>query len=264
MSGGATLLRTFPAHAVAIALSTLHDPRFQQELASTLERLDAEMIDEVLPSTRKAGSRVTERRDTPHPKLVTEMFMATLAAAGQPLKVRQVQKRTRNDVLWNECLLPWRRSPLWLTIRIAIQTTLAHMLPNDEAKATILYKNLLAFIMTEIASLASAAGFPGDVCQFINAKVAGRIFKLGADVVDFVSNAALSTSQALRKEQDKLWLAVQVQDADRAATIDPGLSFQPDTSLTLNNSRGYLDSVLAEGHDLEAPKPTSFEPMCYT
>ena len=264
MGGAASLLRTFPAHAVAIPLSTFQDPRFRQELASNLEKLDAEVIDEVSPSTKKAGSKVTEVRDTAHPRLVTEMFMAILAAVGAPIKVRQVQKRTRDDVLWNECLLPWRRSALWLTVRVAIQTTLMHMLPNDKFRATILYKNFMAFIMTEIASLACAASLPKDVCLVINAKVARRIFKLGAHVDNFISGAALTISRATKKEQGEMWSALQVQDAERAATIDPELSFQPDTSLTLDNSRGYLDSVLAVCYDQEPRKPSSFEPLCNT
>ena len=264
MGCATSLLRTFPAHAVTIPLSTFQDPRFRQELASTLEKLDAEVIDEVLPTTKKAGSKLTEVRDTAHPRLVTEMFMATLVAAGQPIKVRQVQKRTRDEVLWNECLLPWRRSPLWLTVRVAIQTTLMHMLPDDEARATILYKNLMAFIMTEIASLASAASLPRDLCLVINAKVARRIFKLGAHVVNFVTGAALTISRTTKKVQDYLWSALQVQVAERAATIHPDLSFQSDTSLTLDNSRGYLDSVLDVDHKQEVQKATPFEPTCNT
>ena len=253
-----SLLRTFPAHAVAIPTSIFQDPRFRLELALTLEKLDAEVIDEAVPNARKAGAKVTEIRDTPDPKLVTEMFMATLAAVGRPAKVRQIQKRTRDDVLWDECLLPWRRSPLWLSVRVAIQTTLTYTLPNDEANATLLYKNFIAFLMTEVASLASGADLPNYLCLIINAKVARRIFKLGAGAANFIPGEALSISKATRKAEEKIWSALQVQDAERAATVAEDSTFQSDTSLTLRSSSDYLNSVLTA--DQEARSPPSFEP----
>lgn len=240
----ANLLRTFPAHGVAIPISIFQDPRFRKEVALTLEKLDAEVIDEVLPISKKAGTEVIESRDTAHPKMVTEMFMATLAAVGQPVKVRQIRKRTRDDVLWDDCLSPWRRSPLWLSIRVAIQTILTYMLPEDEVRATLLYKNFMAFLMTEVASLASIAKLPGHLCLVINAKVARRVFKLGADVANFVSGRAHLISQETRKEQDDVWSAVQVQDSKRAAILTMDLPVQSDTSLTLHSSRNYLDSIL--------------------
>ncbi len=199
-----SLLQTFPGHAVAIPTTTFEGSRFRLELASTLEKLDAEVIDEVMPDAKRANTIATESRDTADPRLVTEMLMVILAAVGQPAKVRQIEKRTRDDVVCDECLLPWRRSPLWLSIRVTLQTTLTYMFPNLEAKARILYKNFMAFFMAEIVLLASAANLPGDLLLIINAKIARRMFKLGADATSFVSDKALSVSKTTRERQDKI------------------------------------------------------------
>ena len=261
MSCATSLLCTFPAHAVSIPISAFHNPQFRAEIASMLEKLDAELIDEAQLDVKNASSKISEIWDTAHPRLVTEMFMASLSAVGQPSKVRQIQKRSRDDVLWNECRFPWRRSPLWLTMRVAIQTTLTHMIPDDEVRARTLYKDFMAFIMTEIASLAFGANLPGDMCLVINAKIARRIFKLGADVTSLVRDGALSISRTTRKEYEKIWSAVQFQDSERAVTVDGNFSFISDTSLTLDNSRGYLESVLAVDH-VEARRAGAFAPQC--
>jgi hypothetical protein len=56
-------------------------------------------------------SQTTEIRDTVYPKLVTEMLTGILRGVGQPAHVSRIHKRTRDDVLWNDALKPWRRSP---------------------------------------------------------------------------------------------------------------------------------------------------------
>lgn len=256
-----SLLRTFPAHAVAIPTSIFESSRFRLGLAAALEKLDAEIIDEVMPDTEKANKKVTEVRETANPRLVTEMLMATLAAVGRPAKVIQIEKRVRDDVIWDGSLLPWRRSTLWLSIRVALQTTLTDVLAGDEASARILYKNFLAFCMVEIASLASTADLPGDLLLAINAKVARRIFKLGQDAVGFVSDRALSVIQTSRERQDRTWSAIQAQDAQRVATIAVDRPLHLDTSLTLRNCKGFLDSVLNEDPDGNS-KPSCYMPNC--
>lgn len=256
-----SLLRTFPTHAVAIPTSTFESSRFRLELAATLEKLDAEVIHEVMPDATKANTKVTEIWETADPRLVTEMLMAALAAVGRPAKVRRVEKRIRDDVVWDERLLPWRRSPLWLSIRVTLQTTLAYMLADSEARARILYKNFMAFLMVELASLASAANLPGDLLLVIHAKVARRIFKLGVDAAGFVTDRALSVSRITRESQDKIWSAIQARDAERDATIAVDRPLRLETSLTLRSSREYLDSVLSEdpGNDRNPPV---FLPTC--
>lgn len=81
-----SLLRTFPANARADRFSTFDDALFRNELAAALSKLDVEVIDEMMPKSQKAGSKMAEIRDTSHPGLVCDMIMAILAFLGEPIQ----------------------------------------------------------------------------------------------------------------------------------------------------------------------------------
>lgn len=210
----------------------------------------------MLPVSRKSGSKVGEVRNTADPSLVTDLLMATLASIGTPVKVLQVEKRTRDDVLWNDCLHPWRRSPLWLAIRVTIQTTLMSSLPAK--KATAEYKNFMVFFLTELVSRASAACLPEDLCHLTVTKIARRCYKLGTQVSRPVQNRALEVCQAIRDRQDSNWQTIQESDGDRPTTIDTW-NYEQDTALSLDDSRQYLHNVL-KANSTQTEASTSFVP----
>lgn len=58
---------------------------------------------------------------------ITELFMGILRGIGHPIDPPRIDKRTRDDVLWDRTELPWRRvcNPLSQA-----------RFPNDEAKWT--------------------------------------------------------------------------------------------------------------------------------
>lgn len=64
---------------------------------------------------------VDENRDTAHPLLVTDWLMNYIAAVGNTISTKRISKNTREEVLWNNCEYPWRRSPLWLLVRVTLQ-----------------------------------------------------------------------------------------------------------------------------------------------
>ena len=175
MACNGALTRCFPAHAVSVPFQVFGNESFQRELADKICRLDVEHVEEMMPKSQKAGRKNVEVRDTTNPSLVTEMLMAILASLGTPVDVQQIQKRVRDDVLWDKCLLPWRRSSFWLALRVTVQSTLAAILPNKEALAE--YKNFMIFFLTEVAHQASTLNFPDEMCHLILAKIARRAFK---------------------------------------------------------------------------------------
>lgn len=63
-----------------------------------------------------------------------------------------IWKHTREDVLWNNNLLPWRRSPLWLLIRTTMQLQFARI---TSAK---LYKAAIVNILTRVLQSAKVHG----------------------------------------------------------------------------------------------------------
>ena len=102
-----SLQRRFPAYAVEISHKVATDRKFCRELFNTLKRLDLEVVHEMMPKSKKANEDWSEFRDTCHPGLVSEMIMAIVAAIGSPIKTFQIQKRIRDDVIWDRSLLPW-------------------------------------------------------------------------------------------------------------------------------------------------------------
>lgn len=253
-----SLLRTFPAHARAVNISIFDDLRFRNELAAALSKLDTEVINEMMPQSQKAGSKMAEIRDTAHPGLVSDMLMAILASLGNPVQAQQISKRTRDDVLWSNALLPWRRSALWLAIRVTIQTTLCRVLMTEEGN--IQYKNFLVSLMSEIASMALLGDASIDTCHVVLAKIARRVHKLGAHTLGFVQEEALDACQRIRAHLNVKWDEVRTLDAERPTTVQKS-SFARDTALSLHASRPYLDAALAYDQNY-APSATSFAPDC--
>ncbi|KAI9510762.1 hypothetical protein F5148DRAFT_1274598 [Russula earlei] len=68
-----------------------------------------------------AGSVVYEVRESVHPRYISEGY-------GQPSNVNRITKRIGDDVLFFNALKPWRRSPLWLTLRLFMLYFHAHLL----------------------------------------------------------------------------------------------------------------------------------------
>lgn len=254
----ANLLRKFPAHARAVPISTFNDPRFRTELAATLSKLDIEVINEMMPQSHKAGSQMAEIRDTAHPGLVSDMLMAILASLAEPVQAQQISKRTRDDVLWKSALLPWRRSALWLALRVTIQTTLGRALMAEEGN--IQFKNFMICLMSKIASMTLRVDDPVDKLHIVLAKIAHRVHKLGSRTLGFVQEQALCTCEELRAQVKVKWDKVRKDDADRPTAV-PISSFARDTALSLIVSRPYLDEALADSKS-SAPSATSFVPNC--
>ena len=235
------LIRTFPASALSIPNSTFANPNFREELARWLCSLNAEVINEMMPQSSKAGSKNGERRDSVDPALVTEVLMHLLAPLGHPIQVRQIRKRTRDDVLWKMADLPWRRSGLWLSIRVALQMVLVGMMPSEVARTA--YKNFMIFFMTKIASLVADAYFQSDLLQVLKVKLARRVSKLGTNCITFVHDQALEVCQRLKAIQQQRWQEIVDNDAKRHTNLDMS-SFNDDTSLTLNISSSHLQGIL--------------------
>ena len=216
------------------------------------------MIEEMMPQSYKAGSKTGERRESVHPGLVTEMLMSMLAPLGHPVPVRQVRKRTRDDVLWKKVDLPWRRSALWLSVRVALQMALVSKMPSKVSR--IEYKNFMILLMTKIASLVADGDFPSDLLQVIKAKLARRVFKLGAHCIKFVQDQALEICERLKAIQQRRWQEVKDNDAKRHTKLETS-SFTSDTSLTLNASSFRLQAILTPS-TLTATSTPPVMPKC--
>ncbi|EFR01627.1 hypothetical protein MGYG_04630 [Nannizzia gypsea CBS 118893] len=255
------LRRCFPGPAISIAHDRMADIGFRENLAQFLSQLDTETHETVMPIVVKANSTVTETRDTANPRFITELLTGILRAVGQPLDVPRVHKRTRDDVLWNDTLHPWRRSPLWLLLRVALQTSLVQ--DHGGQASHHRYKSFMIFFMTYLLECAHALDFPGDLLFVMTAKISRRVLK-----VEVTKECAWLqyTRRIVRKVQEDLtgrWNRLQVSPDPSGAQSgwNPRqLCFVNDVRLSLSNIRPYIAAV--ESRKRLSSSRTGLIPLC--
>jgi hypothetical protein len=232
---GATgkLICSYPGPAVEVSAEVFSDPFFRSELCNFICDMDVEELDSV-PRIRKAGVYVSEVRDTAHPKYISQLLVSILRGCGREAEVQRISKRVADDVLWQDALKPWRRSPIWLIIRVALQTSL----PRVTYKSFVLLLNaaLLQYSLTE--------HFSSDLLYTMRAKMARRYKKLEGDAPQFVGKAVLQAAAATEDLLQRRWADVQQKQEGSTVWRPMDLDKRRDTYLTLRGSRSYLLELL--------------------
>lgn len=121
MSSEGRLIRTFPGSASKISVAIMQNEDFRNLLAQTIARMTTQAAAGAQSRVCKDGQMVEEERGTTRPMMVTDWLMNYIASLGGTATSKQISKKTREEVLWNNCRLPWRRSPLWLLICVSLQ-----------------------------------------------------------------------------------------------------------------------------------------------
>jgi hypothetical protein len=173
------------------------------------------------------------------------MLTGILRAVGEPLDVSRIYKHTREDVLWKNAFQPWRRSPLWLCLRVALQTSLVC---HDDEEPHLRYKSFMLFFMAQVLRDALKASLPSDVLFIMKAKVSGRSLKLGEiEATPWLLDVE-TVVKAAQQELLRRWMSVE-KHRDPFGTQQhwppSQLLFHQDTKLTLSSLRPYLAKVRA-------------------
>ena len=231
-------------YLVDIPNSMTADTEFMSELASFITQMSYEIMDDATPKTKKAGAVVSEERDTAHPRYITELLTGILRGVGHVANVGRINKRIADEVRWHNSFLPWRRSPLWLVIRVAIQTSL-HVEGGDHRE----YKSFMAYFVAKCLQLAVDAGLPSDVLYVMHAKLGRRMYKLQGKIIPALHAVLNSAGNAARNSRIHHWETIQMRHVQSARWAPETLNIQNDTVLSLVNSRSYLDLVLSSNED---------------
>ncbi|KAI0107369.1 hypothetical protein F4776DRAFT_675198 [Hypoxylon sp. NC0597] len=205
------LRRLFPGFAVAVPLETFQSREFQTTVASTLTKMSYQEALDTKTQVKKAQQMHDENRDTTHPKIVTELFSAFLLSVGSHIEVPSIWKNTREEVFWKDSFMPWRRSPLWLLIRVALQLQFSRL----EASSTCsdqTYKTYMLFFMTTILKRTQKEAqkqIMAPILLAMSSKVSCRYQKLAGNIrgiiSEFVQSALSTTNQTLRNR----WARIQ-------------------------------------------------------
>ncbi|KAK3110708.1 hypothetical protein LTR53_014728 [Teratosphaeriaceae sp. CCFEE 6253] len=228
------LHRSFPGSAIDIDFKIFAETGLIDTVAYTLAKMSHQAALGMQPQARKAGTSLDEDRDTTHPGTISEFFMGFLSATGHPAEVNTISKNTREEVLWRDARSPWRRSPVWILLRVALQLNL----PRD------LYKEFIVFMMSRVIDDSRNQYLSCDLRYAMMAKVARRVFKLpspcNANVVRQIQNTLQDTTAALEKQ----WLRLQTRPPlDLSGLAE--LHFEKDGFTTLPALDTYLTAISA-------------------
>ncbi|KAG6811341.1 hypothetical protein H0H92_007886 [Tricholoma furcatifolium] len=251
------LIRRFPEAAFELA-NTPESASFQHELAAFLADMDAVDQDSA-PSAVKAGSKVFEVRDTADPHHIVQMMNAIVHGfpGSKPYEVERIEKRVRNEILCDNSRepSPWRRSPLWLIIRVALQTTLC----RESVSGITEYKSFMIFMLSDIIlSSDDYKSFSADILVCIQNKIVRRFRKLS----DAMSRDLMHRStEAISKAKDILearWGELKKQQALSPPWAPDSLDIPADTNISLVSSKAYLLRRLQES--VNPPAKHVFQP----
>ncbi|KAK0266010.1 hypothetical protein LTS00_017972, partial [Friedmanniomyces endolithicus] len=213
------LHRSFPGSAVDIDWKVFAETGLVVTIARTLAKISHQAAPGMQPQARKAGTNMDEDRDTTHPGMISDNI---------------ISKNTREEVLWRDARSPWRRSPVWMLLRVALQLKF----PHD------LYKEFIAFMMSRVINYSRNQHLSSDLRYAMMAKVARRVVKLqspgNANAVRHIQNTLQDTTAALEKQ----WLHLRTQaplDLSGLARLD----FERDELTALPALDVYLEAVSA-------------------
>lgn len=164
------LVRTLPASSIAIDASMLQKDDFATMIADTLSTMTDQEVSTMKPESRKAGRNHTEDRDSARPEIISELFFGVLKGIGSPYQATSISKNTREEVLWNNARRPWRRTPIWLMIRVVLQLIITRS--KDGSRSG--YKNVMLLIMTHVLNTAHHHELSSELYYIMHAKLDRR------------------------------------------------------------------------------------------
>ncbi|KAJ4380581.1 hypothetical protein N0V86_003940 [Didymella sp. IMI 355093] len=258
------LIRTFPGLAASIPVIKMKDQSLQHMLADTLAKMSTQAAPGFQPQAYKAGRDHDEDRDTTHPGMVTDYLPHIIAALGETTSVTRITKNTREEVLWSNCKTPWRRSPVWLLVRVTLQllfTRQDSLGPAAESLYKIFMVQLLSLIQERAQNDWQLLG--SGPLYVLNAKMLQRLRKLESQSqLHFVKPSWMEAVKACMlkayKLTDQKWSS-EVQSASANLNTTRLKFLQPEAALDMQLPE--LDKFLVDVHSRKtAAADSNFKP----
>ncbi|KAM0714645.1 hypothetical protein Q7P37_009943 [Cladosporium fusiforme] len=256
------LIRIFPGLAVEINLDSAEKGDFVPAVANMLATMCQQPVTGMQPQSKKARGNHSEIRDTTHPATISELFFGFLRGFGSPVSVSAVSKNTREEVLWKNAEAPWRRSPLWLLIRVVLQLTLERSTDGSR----LLYKETMVFIMSQHLQSSLEQDVSAEDIYSMSAKIARRLCKIHkmtpdsdenarSPVIMHIEGVLRSASESISDDWDKIQRR-HSRELDFDGLAD--LKFEPDTYLDLPSLDKHIEDIHSRRH---GPRLSSFSPI---
>ncbi|KAL4994276.1 hypothetical protein BDV10DRAFT_189152 [Aspergillus recurvatus] len=251
------LQRQFPGPSLVLDQATFNAPGLQDTLAQTLATMSRQSVAGTKPKVKKACQEHDEDRDTTDPKMVTEFLAAFLRPCAAVFDGLQIHKNTREEVLWLNSKHPWRRSPLWLLVRVALQVTLRRLCHRHGISDDI-FKHYMVYCMSSVLNVCLERTMSDEQFHLMNAKIARRLRKLDLPQLPawfpFVQNVLQKANDLILKS----WRGIMAQsdprhDKDPLAKLD----FGKDIYCSLPDLDKWLEALHERRH---SPSLADFQP----
>ena len=243
-----TLICSHPGSAVETPNEVFDDGEFQFEFSHFLSRPNA--VDSYPPLPPPADPQyitalldgvlqsVGPSADTPR---ITKRTVPPSILGGDPAAdILRVTKRVRDYAAlgWTKSTGKdvWRRSPLWLFIRVAIQTSVHRSLGRAS------YKRFMLFLMCTLARDEGNTSLSSDLLHLMSSRILRRLGKLGSSTPDWLSEVALGACTCLHELLDVRWGQLNARPSPFRNPSQAELA--RDTQLSLLDSREYIRNAL--------------------
>ncbi|KAI9572506.1 hypothetical protein HD554DRAFT_2036078 [Boletus coccyginus] len=221
-----SLIYSYPCSAIETPNEVFDDEGFQSELTNFLSRSDS-VYSYLSPPPA-------------HPQCLTALpgiLQGVFLSADAPRITKHVRDYV-GKLEANEKGDPWRRSPLWLVTRVAIQMSVDRS-PLGRAA----YKRFLLFFICTLSRDRNNADLSSDLLHLMSCKVLRRLGKLGSSAPHWLSEMALKTCACLGEILDARWKQL---NARRSPFRNPSQDeLTRDTRLSLLNSHEYIRNALS-------------------
>lgn len=165
----------YPTRAIRVKLSSLLK---SEEFAQQIYFLNSTQMDRAMPKTKKVGAEFSEDRNVPHPMYLSQWLMA--AVSNRSTKVNDefpvISKKMRDEVIKGKENLPFRRSGLWISLKVFLQLGLTVEVGENMGK--LFYKCIMARFMSEICCHDELNSLDDDIRIQMVAKLARRMDKI--------------------------------------------------------------------------------------
>lgn len=247
LASGNRLRCSFPTSIVYLSSKTFHSPKFLRELVILLYEMSGPLNNKTLGflTGLLEGMEDRTRRNTKNKHYILKRIGDDVINMSDQSYNIEVEARK-----------PWRRSPIWLTIRVALQ--LSHMRRNqkcsDPGKHQV-YKLVILHILAKLLRAGlQAKNMPNEMLQHMSRKLTRRAAKLEATdatipgpLLELISE----TVQMAVSIQQKRFAVVQlatVREIDWPPATTSQLNQSLDTQISMVHSRKYIRNVLAVYH----------------
>lgn len=241
------LVRGFPGPAMTLDLAAFNAPGLLETLSQTLVRMGHQPAADMKPKVSKAQQEHDEDRDTTHPMMVTELLMSTLRPLSADAKATQIRKNTREEVMWRDSRSPWRRSALWLLVRVTLQLLFRRL--SDEARLDDLYKQFMVFFMSFVVDKASV-GLSSEAIYCMNAKIVRRLLKLNLSGEPPWFSPVRDILKRSYEQIQGRWTEIRRKNSRSIDTSSLStLDFRHDIQCAIPDLDLYLKGIGRRGHD---------------